>query len=452
MKTLKDMKNVKFTVATLFAAIMMIGCSPEGLENGGIGTGAEVLSTGKLSIESLTLDCRIDESDPDMGILSTRATRGSVDVNNFDCSIINEENEVVLSFKYSERPTEAIELKTGDYIFKIVSGEVPGAAWDTPVYGANKAFKIVRNETTTLSEIVCSLLQIKVSVTYAADLLERLGDKTLTTVNIGENSLEYALTEERAGFFLAPNALNTINLRISGTYAADKENFKAIEMNKEVRDVKAGQHSKIHFYIEHAAEGNINVGVTVRDWVTDEIVPCNVADLVTEEEWTDGGNQGGNEGGNDTPATPVEDPNIVWDGHDISQREQIVAGLEVDLLISASKGIKEFMVEIQSASLTPEELAGTGLCNMLNLCYPKQSYDTRNPEVFIDVEEPLRGLGFSVGDDVLNKNFVKLSITQFMGVLQAVSGSDLKYHDFILSVTDNEGNTTVKTLMLQTGK
>ena len=445
------MKIAKFTVVTLFAALMMVGCSPEGLINGGNG-GNETLSTGTLSIEALAIDCRIDESDPDVGILSTRATRATADVDNFDCSIINEENEVVLSFKYGERPTEAIELQTGDYIFKIVSGEVPGAAWEAPVYGANKAFKIVRNETTILSEIVCSLMQIKVSVSYSADLLERLGERTLTIVSVGENSLDYALTENRAGFFLAPNASNTINLRISGTYAADKENFKIIEMNKEIRDVKAGQHSKVHFYIEHAAEGNINVGVTIRDWVTDEIVPCNVADVVKEEEWTDGGNQGGNEGGNDTPATPAEDPNIVWDGHDISQREAISAGLEVDLLVSASKGIKEFYVKIESASLTPAELAGVGLCDVLNLCYPQQSYDSNNPGVFIDVEEPLRGLGFAVADEVVNKTFVKLSITQFMGVLQAVSGSDLKNHDFVLTVVDNEGNTTVKTLMLQTGK
>ena len=64
----------------------------------------------------------------------------------------------------------------------------------------------------------------------------------------------------------------------------------------------------------------------------------------------------------------------------------------------------------------------------------------------------MRGLGFAVGDEVVNKTFVKLSITQFMGVLVGVSGSDLKNHDFVLTVVDNEGNTTVKTLMLQTGK
>ena len=447
MKTLKDMKITKLTVVTLLASLFMVGCGQENISFGG-DDNTTTSNKGLLSISNLVVDCRIDESDPDMGILSAPATRGSVDANNFECKIINEENEVVKSFKYGERPTEAIELETGDYIFQILSGEVSEAAWESPVYGADKAFKIVRNETTTISEIVCSLLQIKVTITYAPDLLERLGHKTLTTVTVGGKSLEYSLSESRAGFFPAPLASNTIELCVSGTYAADKVNFKSIEMNKEVKNVKAGQHSKIHFYIEHAAEGNINVGVTLRDWVTDEIIPCNVADKVAEEEWKEP------ESGDDdnTGGEVVEsDPNIVWDGHDINKREQITADLDVDLLISASKGIKEFYVKIESASLTPVELAGVGLCDILNLCYPKQSYDSNNPGVFIDVEEPLRGLGFAVAEDVVNKTFVKLSISQFMGVLVGVSGTSFKLHDFVLTVVDNEGNTCVKTLMLQTG-
>ena len=450
------MKIAKFTAVALLATLLFVGCADEKISFGGDDENKNS-DVGLLSLSELTVDCRIDESTPNTGLepstSSLKASRSAVDASNFDCSIINERNEVVKSFKFGERPTEAIELKTGDYIFKIQSGEPKNAEWEAPIYGTTKAFKIVRNETTSLSEIVCSLLQIKVTVTYATDLLERLGAKTLTIVSVADNTLEYSLTEHRAGFFPAPQVSNTIKLLISGTYAADKENYKVVEMTKEVRDVKAGQHSKIHLYLEHAAEGNIKVGVTVRDWVTDEVIPCSVADLVTEEEWTEpgSGNEGGNEGGND-PVAPAEDPSIVWDNHDISKREPIVAGLDVDLLISASKGIKEFFVEIKSASLTPEELANVGLCNMLNLCHPTQSYDTRNPGTFIDVEQPLRELGFAVGNDVLGKTFVKLSITQFMGVLQAVSGSGLKNHDFDITVTDNEGNTTTKTLMLQTGK
>ena len=440
------MKFVKFTVAALFTALLAVGCADEKItfEDKGV----EPLSDkGYLSISSLVVDCRVDDKDPNMGVEpSTYATRNSVDVNNFDCSIINDEGEVVSSFKLGERPAEALELKTGDYIFKVKSGEIPGAAWNSPVYGATKVFKIVRDETTTISEVVCSLMQIKVSITYAPDLLERLGEGTTTTAIIGENSLAFSLTETRDGYFSAPQVSNTITLNIKGTYAADKVTFKSVEMNKEVKDVKVGQHSKIHFYIEHANEGNIKVSVTLRDWVTDEVIPCNVADLVTEEEWTEGGNEGG-----DDPGTTIGAPDIIWAGYDMSKRYAITGDLTVDLEIVAEKGIKELLCEIKSEVLTPDQLSGVGLCNILNLCYPKQSYDSSTPSVYVDVEQPLRDLDFSVAEEVLNKKKVNLSITKFLGILQGVSGTSLKNHDFILSVTDNDGVTTVKTLMLQTG-
>ena len=440
------MKFVKFTVAALFTALLAAGCADEKItfEDKGVET---LSDKGYLSISNLVVDCRVDDKDPNMGVEpSTYATRNSVDVNNFDCSIINDEGEVVSSFKLGERPAEALELKTGDYIFKVKSGEIPGAAWNSPVYGATKVFKIVRDETTTISEVVCSLMQIKVSITYAPDLLERLGEGTTTTAIIGENSLAFSLTETRDGYFSAPQVSNTITLNIKGTYAADKVTFKSVEMNKEVKDVKVGQHSKIHFYIEHANEGNIKVSVTLRDWVTDEVIPCNVADLVTEEEWTEGGNEGG-----DDPGTTIGAPDIIWAGYDMSKRYAITGDLTVDLEIVAEKGIKELLCEIKSEVLTPDQLSGVGLCNILNLCYPKQSYDSSTPSVYVDVEQPLRDLDFAVAEEVLNKKKVNLSITKFLGILQGVSGTSLKNHDFILSVTDNDGVTTVKTLMLQTG-
>lgn len=440
------MKFVKFTVAALFTALLAVGCADEKItfEDKGVET---LSDKGYLSISNLVVDCRVDDKDPNMGVEpSTYATRNSVDVNNFDCSIINDEGEVVSSFKLGERPAEALELKTGDYIFKVQSGEIQGAAWNSPVYGATKVFKIVRDETTTISEVVCSLMQIKVSITYAPDLLERLGEGTTTTAIIGENSLAFSLTETRDGYFSAPQVSNTITLNIKGTYAADKVTFKSVEMNKEVKDVKVGQHSKIHFYIEHANEGNIKVSVTLRDWVTDEVIPCNVADLVTEEEWTEGGNEGGED-----PGTTVGAPDIIWAGYDMSKRYAITGDLTVDLEIVAEKGIKELLCEIKSEVLTPDQLSGVGLCNVLNLCYPKQSYDSSTPSVYVDVEQPLRDLDFAVAEEVLNKKKVNLSITKFLGILQGVSGTSLKNHDFILSVTDNDGVTTVKTLMLQTG-
>ena len=453
------MKFVKFTVVALFAALLAVGCADEKLsfntENGntfGDGNSSEggentPSNVGYLSLSDLVVDCRIVDNDPDTGVdpsVSTYSTRTSVDVNNFDCSIINDEGVVVMAFKYAERPTEPIMLETGDYIFKIQSGEVEGAVWESPVYGATRAFKIVRKQSTPLSEVVCTLMQIKVTIIYAVDLMERLRD-TNTTVTVGENSLVYSLDEKRAGYFYATSqANNTIELLIDGQYAADKENFKPVKMTKQITGVKAGQHSKIHLYIEHAEEGNIKVSATISDWVIDEVIPCNVADFVTEEEWKE-------DEGKEEP-TPTEAPDIIWEGYDFSKRYPITSDLTVDLVVVASSGIKELLCEIDSETLTPEQLSSVNLCNILNLCYPKQSYDSNNPTDYIDVEQPLRDLDFAVAEEVLNQKSVNLSITKFLMVLQGVSGSSLKYHNFVLTVTDNNNVTTVRTLQLQTGK
>ena len=446
------MKFVKFTAVALFVALAMTSCLEEK-----VSFSDEELNTttnmGLLSISNLAVDCRVVENTPDGSIdpatstASTRATR-AVDANTFDCSIINEENEVVMSFKFGERPTEAVELETGDYIFKIQSGDVPGAAWESPVYGSTKPFKIVRNETTEISEIVCSLLQIQVSISYSQDLLERLGDKTLTTVKVGNNSLEYSLGETRSGFFLAPQLNNTIEISISGTYAADLVTAKPINMTKEIRDVKAGQYSKVHFYIEHSADGNINVSATIRDWVVDEIIPCNVADLIREEEWkeeSDGGNEGETNSG----------LSVEWIGYDIAQRVTITEETTGEIMIYADKGIKELVVRIDSQSLAAI-LPTVGLVDVINLSYPEKSYDSANPDKALTPDEvatlkkmlaPVSAgglLGFPYGDDIINKTEILFSITDFMGALAAFSGN----HDFHFSITDNEGKTITPSLML----
>ena len=434
------MKLFKFTSIAMTVALLVAGCAKDRLIiNSNNGSGA-MGDKGYLSVSGLTADCRIDERDVEQGTSSTRS--GAIDVNTFDCRILNDENEEVLAFKFGERPAEQIALDAGDYLFEIKSGEVPGAAWDSPVYGCVEPFKIVRKEVTTLEEVVCTLLNIKVTVSYSPDLLERLGAKTLTTAKIGENSMEFSISEERAAFFLAPQLENTIELTVSGTYAADKTNFKNIEMTKSVAGVKAGQHSKILFYVSNAEEGSIEVGVTVRDWVTDEIIPCDVKDLVSENEWK--------EEEDDPVVEDTADPSIVWDGYDISKRYSLSDVKTVDILVNSTKGISGFTVQIISDTLTAEELAKTGLCDVMNLCYPTKSYDSRNPDTFIDVDQPLRDLDFVVGEDVIGKNFVKLSITQFLGILQTVSSPGHR-HSFVLTVTDAEGTITVRTLKLQTG-
>lgn len=126
-------------------------------------------------------------------------------------------------------------------------------------------------------------------------------------------------------------------------------------------------------------------------------------------------------------------PSIVWKGYDIDQQQTYVEGMTCDLTVTAPHAIADLRVKIISDSLTPEELAGVGLAGEFSLVNDSQYF------------EQLGGLGFPVGDQVSGKRELDLSITTFLGILNAFGPGD---HNFEITVTDTKGNATTKTVML----
>ena len=135
-----------------------------------------------------------------------------------------------------------------------------------------------------------------------------------------------------------------------------------------------------------------------------------------------------------TTSAAAGGPTIVWVDHDIDTRYTITDGLDVAIDITSETGIKEFIVTINSDTLTPSELESVGL---------KQVIDLINPG---ELKTALEGLGFPTEDQVLNQKKVSFSITAFLPLLQATGTGD---HDFVLDVKDDSGQT-IKTLMLKT--
>lgn len=126
-------------------------------------------------------------------------------------------------------------------------------------------------------------------------------------------------------------------------------------------------------------------------------------------------------------------PKIIWAGYDIDERQTYFDGMTCDLTIKAPLSIADFQVEIVSETLTDEVLRNdAGLAAQFSLINDTQFFTQ------------LQNLGFPVGNEVAGKTELNLSITGFLGVLNMLGGGD---HDFVMSVTDVEGNTTTKTVM-----
>ncbi len=130
-------------------------------------------------------------------------------------------------------------------------------------------------------------------------------------------------------------------------------------------------------------------------------------------------------------------PQIVWVGYDIDKRQTIKTGDTCMIRITAPLAIKDFEIEIVSNTLTPEELQAVGLSANFSL--------VNSTEMFTS----LSGLGFPVGDQVYNQTLIsedQLNITSFLGILGMLGAGD---HDFVMTVTDMEGNSTTKTVMMR---
>ena len=130
-------------------------------------------------------------------------------------------------------------------------------------------------------------------------------------------------------------------------------------------------------------------------------------------------------------------PKIEWVGYDIDQRQTIKTGDTCMIRVTAPLAIQDFEIEIVSNALTPEELQGVGLAAEFSL--------VNSTEMFTS----LSGLGFPVGDQVYNQTLIsedQLNITNFLGVLSMLGAGD---HDFVMTVTDMEGNATTKTVMMR---
>lgn len=541
------------SIATMVAVILG-SCNKDNVNYDDIDTETNE-NIGYLSLAGLEASVMEDTEN----ITTSSGTRASkVNIDLFNVEILDVTGNTVETFVYGECPTDPIALESGIYTIRMSSGAMADAEWEAPVFTGEKEFTITRKKTTTINDLVCKLANIKVTVTYSAELKDQLDlENTKMNVALLQSELDYAASEVRAGYFAPKAAENTLVLTFTCRYEGEQ---KDIIMTNEIKGVRAAQWRKINVVVQHAADGTATIGIECETWTYDEEVTFDTSASMMEEVIPDDTDapeihwEGHNlaevfeltddmfdaegnftksinldiatkspirsimvkvtsdnadfvtaysqimsleedlcastanatilkmmgypsdakgktstriklaaqsdllksyEGTHSYDITVTDEvgaktnvvlsiqygqnvnPQIVWVGYDIDKRQTIQGDDTCMIRITAPLAIKDFEIEIVSNALTPEELQAVGLAAKFSLV------------TSTDMFESLSGLGFPVGDAVYGQTLIseeQLDITDFLGILGMLGAGD---HDFVMTVTDMEGNSTTKTVMMR---
>lgn len=431
------MKNIFLICFTLMVVLFTFSaCHSEKMETGATDV------TGQLSLASMKMevDLKVDTVYPQ--------SRAGVDVSNFLLTIKNSQGEQVEQYTYSEMP-EIISLPVGTYTVVASSAEAATNGFDVPFYtGSTEQFTIKENELTEVSALTCRLANVMISVEYDEELRKLMGEDVVTTVKIGDNSLDIPSSETRKAYLIAPASAGSMDITLKGTI--DGESVTEV---KRVENVQAGQYNIIKYVLSpvddgnNSVGGNLNIAINIDSSMTssDETVGVNpgeepgIDDFPTDggEEPGDGDGDGGDESGSEQNMPTIVGTDFNGNTFDISKDVLTVTkGQSVSLSVTllAPNKMAHVYVTIDSETLTENVLVGVNLAKNFDLAEPG------------DLEAGLKGLGFPTGTDVIGKEEIPFDITQFTSLLGIYGAAN---HNFIIRVVDQQGLEVTETLKIK---
>ena len=255
---------MKRTIVLIMSAILMVSmASCKKYER-------NVRSTeGVLSLEGFELQW--DET-----LLTKAATAAP---GTYSIFIKNASGASVLETTYAQIKSAGgkVTLPAGDYTLEARSTaeEVPVAEFDKPVYGVKESFSITAGETTSLGSLVCTLLQVKATVSYDDAFLAMVTGNGKATVTVNPAApLDFDLTysggratyTDKAGYYAVNESGNTtMNIVFSGSISG-----KSQKMVANLTGIQARQWRQIKFVKKTDDEGNATFAVEINSFVDDE--------------------------------------------------------------------------------------------------------------------------------------------------------------------------------------
>lgn len=457
------MKTKIFSILLSLAAMAGFqACDSFEPENGGKGSGK--LRTGSIGVEVDGAETSVKDQ-TGMRASARVEGRASVDISNFIVEVADGNGQTIKHWTYKNME-ELPVFTPGTYDLFVKSHEVEPAAWNAPYFEGTQKFTIVADQVTEVETVVCKLSNIRVSVKFAAALVNAVDNASGISAKVtseGNNSLTFTPSETRSGYFAALQNLETLRIDFSASINGENVSF-----TKTIDNVAKGQHRQITIGLtsnpnlppeELGTVTNDGSGITVdTEVIEDEPIET---DYPWYEDNIDDSGRPGEEDFDDptkpddpTPPTP-SDYEITFTSEYLSLTgendcDQFGEGKKPGVVtIYSSKGFSHLNVKIVSDMLTDDFLKPVGLVSEFDLANPpKFEYDGETK----DTTDGLRGLGFPVKDEVTGIDpatgemyrTIDFEITQFIPLIFQPG-----LHQFHITVVDKENNSKSITLLLR---
>lgn len=434
------------------AAAAFTGCSDNWVPE------VEGAGEGRLNTQSILAEVNtVEDEKEDEDVTKKVTSRSSIDLSPFLVDVVRtSDNANVASWTYATMP-QLPTFAVGSYEVRVRSRVLKDAEWSAPYYLGSQTFDISNGEVTDVGPIVCKLANVRVTIDYGPKLLEATGGEgfTITVTSTPGVYLQYTGKETRSGYF-AYNGQTTMVARFQGRVNGVNEDFSHV-----LENIAPGQHRKLTFRL------NYNPNVPDDEVGTIEgqgiVVSCSTktvnvdGNVIQEEDIQESGDRPGQEGdepGGEDPK-PGEEGNITFTSETLdhddngnvlddtpNNADDFGEGKkEAKIHIHSEAPITSFKVKINSETLTADVLGSVGLAPEFDLADPIVTVDGEKK----DLTEGLKGLDFPVGDEVRGATDLDFDITQFVPLTMIYGAAN---HRFILTVTDNAGNSKTLTLLI----
>lgn len=278
----------------------MVGCGKDEISYDNPAGSQEGSEYGYLVLPEVVL---VDLSSEEFDQSESRATEDSEEASDDFLVVVTNSSDNTISYSgtYGElKEIGELALRPASYNIAVDStAEIPGVS-DQAHYSCSENFVIVANMTTTLDNLSCTMSNIKVSVSFSADLLslfkedgESEQENLNVAISIAENSTNFTRsTNGEARYFKAVESSNSLELELTGMYntAADNQepSYTMIEGWKQtITGVKAGQWRNISINIDHANEGSVDFTITIDTWSYDEDIDVDITSSTYQYDITE---------------------------------------------------------------------------------------------------------------------------------------------------------------------